>query len=859
MAGTARLADAYEATLPAHPGEAAPPRDRDSRVELERSLRERKRRSPDQNTFTKWLLRMSEQIDSADREKRLNLIRSQIKAHQYLDGNFRGYVGSDCQWHPDERREGEVWYQDNQLYPLVRTALMELSRSQTAIVINAAPGTGERMKAAAKFAQGRYDANRERTYTELKQQTRNAYALLNGIVFLYTYADFSGRPERFPRVDDSDDSVVIGYDEVGTMNNQWVVINPVAVVVALNATCVRDTPYLMWKQLMLRSVLEAKYPDIDFSRLTDGSSTVTSHELRYVTDQQGATPGGGVSGSTEDGTGRSFGGGPDAPELEQVEFRQVWLDYPLYCDKTFETEVDLGRGEKLRPGQKLGELRPHGLWYAHVGDLVVDNWDEDKNRKWASSPYGLRPGSMYGSGVSVSLPQQDLINDIKGLEMANMWNNAVPKEFVDPNKISELSVDPAVPTKVDMTDEGSIIGNAYATAPPLPLSAEVYALEDNAKGSMQNQIGALSGGTGGLADAQKWGDTATAISIKRDLSVGRFSPDLALMADQLDREQAHQFLRNEQEYFTPQQWERLQGEHGEEAVATFLEAEIGVDIVASVVPGSYMPKSEAQVQSQVIAYAQILPALLQAGDPELIAYAAENFKMPEHLGGFSSDKAYVARLVDRFEELANMFIEAKGDLPSNSLEPVEVPVTDEYGRPVIDPATGGPAVQMQEAPAKLVAQRIHDYAQMPVDIFLDNHQAIIDALRDWRRTDAGRNASNVLLASVALRLCLHQEGIAKQAQIATRTEIAANEPAQEEMDEQAAKEQARMEAQQAQQLQLEAAKTAEEQSTKDAERAAQSEDKTADRMHQLDMKAMDLLHRERLAEQKDSATPKAGE
>jgi hypothetical protein len=48
----------------------------------------------------------------------------------------------------------EVWYVDNQLYPYWRTALMELSRTQTEVIINPAVEGDDELEAAAKFAQG---------------------------------------------------------------------------------------------------------------------------------------------------------------------------------------------------------------------------------------------------------------------------------------------------------------------------------------------------------------------------------------------------------------------------------------------------------------------------------------------------------------------------------------------------------------------------------------------------------------------------------------------------------------------------------------------------------------------------------
>lgn len=803
------LSQHHSATLPAHPAGAVP-LDAENKQRLEAAAQSKKTAEKVGDDLSNVLNRLADDIDSLDREKRLTLFRQQIKAHQYLDGNFYGYVDHNLEWKQREKGADEVWYSDNQLYPYWRTALMELSRTQTEVVINAPPGSDDQLVAAAKFAKSRYDANRDRTFNARLKQTSNSYALLNGIVFWYTFFQFeNGRQERIPKLQkressgeikklcamcsrpaienvditgggnvpdpkclrcgsqmfieigvDEQPDVVIGYEDIPNGQNAWIVPNPIGVIVSLQASCIQETPYLKWKQLILRSILQSKFKGIDLP-----STGTESLELRYITNQQKATPAAENQNSNDSDSTSNSGIGR---ELELLEFQQVWLDYPIYCEIKFDKDISLGRGKTLKAGQTLGEKFPDGLYFARCGDLIVDIWNEDKNRKWSSSPYGMRAGSMYGSGSHTALSDQETINDIETLKMANAWANGVPKDFVDPNVIPELSSDPQIPTNFNsaaLPPGRDVIGGGYQQVPAQSLSAEIYGISEKKESSIQNKIGAMSGaGAGGLADAQKWGDTATAISIKRDLAVGRFSPDLELMADQLDKEQAYQFLENEKQYFTPAQWAKCKGDHGDDALKAFLACDIRRDLIISIAPGSYMPKSDAQVQAKLVGYAQLLPALAQSQNPELLAYAAEVYGIPEHLGGWNSDRAHVGKVVKRFEALADAFIEQYGDLPDTSFEPIAVG-TDETGQPVMAPS-----------PALRVAQRINDYSRMPVDVFLDNHQAIIDALRDWRTTDEGRDASNALLAAVDYRLLRHQEGIAKQKQILVSTEMAGNAP-----------------------------------------------------------------------------------
>ncbi len=801
--------------------------------------------------LSRFLLRIADEIEAADREQRLEMFRRQIKAHKYFDGHFFGYVDENCEFIPADRDEGTTWYQDNQIYPYLRTALMELSRTRTDIIVNPAQKS-ETMEAVAKFAKDRVDANRDRTFTSHLKQTENTYALLNGIVFRYTFFPFErgGRSEKIPVVTDrradsytktkiclncmqpqtptdandpllmelvgeanqtetdevcpncganqfdemeSPDSpeVVIDYEDIPQGENKWVSPNPVSVIVSMQASTIEETPFLKWKQLIIRSVLEEKFNRDDLP-----STGTESLELRYITNQKIFDPRMenefGASLEATNQTGR---------ELEILEFQQVWLDYPVYCKATFAQDTPLSNGMTLKAGQKLGTLFPDGLYFAKVGNLIVDVWNESKNDKWVSSPYSLRAGSMYGHGTQPAMADQELINDLTRLKMANAWSNGVPREFVDPDIIPELSADPTTPTVVQGSTN-PIIGYAYATAPPLPLSAEVYEMTNAATSAMQNKIGAMSTGQGGLSDSQEWGNTATAIQVKRDLAVGRFAPDLELMADNLDRKQAYQFLINEQQYFTPQQWEIYKGEYGEDALRQFLQADIRRDLTITIAPGSYMPKSDAQMQAKFMAFAQMLPVLMQVGNPEYIAFAAELYGMPESLGGWSADRQIVAKVIERYSALAEMFVEQFGDIPSTDLQ---------------DP-------QISQA-----CELIYTTTAMPIDAYLDNHDALIDAIRDWRQTDEGRGAKTILLAALAHRILKHEGAKVARLQLTQALMQEASAPSEQA---------AQAEAEAMEQKQLAAAE--EEGDAQTVEKVAEYADRDEQRAHQKELKQMEI-------------------
>jgi hypothetical protein len=204
-----------------------------------------------------------------------------------------------------------------------------------------------------------------------------------------------------------------------------------------------------------------------------------------------------------------------------------------------------------------------------------------------------------------------------------------------------------------------------------------------------------------------------------------------------------------------------------------------------------MPKSDAQMQSKLISFAEILPAVLQSTNPELIAYASEVFGLPDYIGGWATERSATNRLIQRFKMLADMFVTQHGDVPTNDLSPVPSPdgaVNQDGSLVTVD------------SPTMKAAQLIDQYAGMPVDIFLDDHQAIQDTLKDWRSTDDGQGASNILLATVALRYAKHQAGIAQQQQIMARTAQAGTQPLKDEAEAQGAS--AQSDAEDGQKLQI---------------------------------------------------------
>jgi hypothetical protein len=204
------------------------------------------------------------------------------------------------------------------------------------------------------------------------------------------------------------------------------------------------------------------------------------------------------------------------------------------------------------------------------------------------------------------------------------------------------------------------------------------------------------------------------------------------MADQLDIPQAKQFLKNEQKYTTPEEWERPQIQPWRAGRHPFPEPRRRRG------PHHHdrARHSHAEVRRPAAGEDDgVRPdiadhhAVAESGSDQL---CERGLWHPENISGWATDRAYAGRVIQRFKALSEAFIEQYGDLPTNDLS--EIPGN---GQPIDSP--------------KQVA--IDQYSTHAGRCLSRQSPGLMDAYRDWRSTDDGQDASNVLLAAVAYRFC----------------------------------------------------------------------------------------------------------
>lgn len=753
-----------------------------------------------------FFLNLCDKTEKLNEQEWLNIKRGMIKGRNYFDGKQYGKVNDALQWVEYPKRPGEVNFRSNAYQGHIQTALTEISSGQTELTFSHIANDSRYGQMVAKIAEARYADHRRKLFKPSRFSQENISWLLNAIAIRYTYFAWgSGRDEKMPQFEDRDvkdekkstvcaicssprempempempetgetdeagamapdtdadtcrncgsaevkmlespstkAKVVVGYQDTPQGENQWTSVDPLGVLFYLHATTVAESPYWIWKQVVLKDILKTRFKGV---KISDG---IRSRELQWKYSSDAAT-------SSANVDSRRFIDDGATGDEAVTEFGQYWFDYEMYCDYVTQHETRLRNGKIVPAQTRLGDVFPEGLYLAKNDRTVLDVWGENKNDKWTCCPYVSRLGTMVGAGTAIALDQQDIKNDLLNLKMASVFNDAFAKEFVNAEYIDpdEIPTDPTERGIVSNMPEGArIIGNAIDRLPATQLSPDVYNLDETNAGDMQMGLGTFAGNQAGAPDMKAVQDTAAGFRMWREMTVGRFAPMLSLKADVLDREQAFQLLINDQKYLTPKQWERIKGDYGAEAVKAFLSCNLREELLIEVVSESYMPQSSALKQAQTVEFGRFMTELQLNPNSEMGAYVASRFQIPQNLIGFDSSYAVAVAAIDAFDEIAEDIIGQFGDVQNYDLND-----------------------QRTAQLAQLVVQQ----ANIGVSYELDDIMAMKDALRDWWIKDEGKASSNLLKASVLTHFHRYEAAEVEKRQSDAQKEIAAQQPMME--------------------------------------------------------------------------------
>jgi hypothetical protein len=780
-----------------------------------------------------------------------------VTNRNYADGRQFGRVTNSCQWVDFELREGEQTFQDEALSSMVVSVMAELCRSVPELKFSHISPDTRWGTLVARIAESRYKIHRQRTFGALKNQQEKLSLLYNGIALRYTYWNANGRKEKVPvfgssqvDMDDkaevcsvcsapmqgicphcgSDESmeveskgfesqVVSGYDDVETGETDWVSVDPMGVMFYLHAASLKDSPYLFWEQSIITEVLQSQYPDI---RIVDGAG---SRDMQDKSDLDASTP-----------HDRYLADGVSTGK-DTAEFTQGWFDPPLYANRIITKDVKLRNGQILRANDKLGKYYPQGLYLAKNATNILDVWNEDKMCKWTAAPYITRLGTLIGMGITSAISDQDALNDLFNLQMVAGFNDAYAKEFVNTQYLEGGTV-PDGPNErglvTNLPDGARIVGNAIDRLPPAPLAGDIYQLAGERKMSMQAHLNAFAGNAPDAPDLKAVQDTATGYLAWRNMMVGRLGPMLAAAADALDREQAYQFLENDQKYLTPEQWEKVKGDYGADGLKAFLHCDLPSELIVEVSGESYMPMSLQDERAKAGAFVQLVTEAQIDPSSEMGAFIGSKYDIPKSLVGFDAQKSIAYEMISAFKAISDDIIKELSDIPTFDLM---LPAAAQMGALIVQ-----------------VADR-------PISFKMDDLPSMAETFKDWWVTDEGRGSSNVLKAAVLTRMAeidaamvqksnedfqLQQAAQAsaiqaEQAQMAAQNEAAASQAqAQQDAEADAAE---REDANKEVDMIAQATTKVMDSEEKDKEREYQSKESEKQRSHELKLKQMDIKSR----------------
>lgn len=738
------------------------PIDRDDPPEEQKRKREERRRN--YSPLLDYLRKTCDAIDSTDKSERLEIYRTQVKSHCFYAGRQIGYVDTYGAWVTSSRPEDQI-YIDPQYQSHVDTALVEVARSRTELNCDPVIEDEPALKEAAEYARDRLDDIRKRKMSAAFSLREALFLILSGTAIRYTYfsTDVEGEVEQVAVTEQREvaatstevcyycsgplqqgavredgylnhpcphcqgnkgrivsspavkANVVTGWQEVPAGEVVVESVDPAEINVSLHARTVAESPYLHRRRLVMRALLEEKFE-------TEIPSTgITDERLKLQRELEGDPARAGSWVGTNDnhdnhdnpdrnGSRETFTGGE---QFELVEFDQFWLDPCLYRQYVLPQDAELIIGIKINAGERLIDKFPDGLLIQKVGKKILDLRNESKNKHWSGCPFRIRPTSFYGGGFEHLIPLQEQANTLRSLQFVDVHYNSIRREFINTQTgvtAGDLSNNPEDAVEVDSLDPQYGLANAYMSISGQTSLSHTMPLAQEIRGDMQNAAGTFSS-TGGAADLKMMG-TATGAAIMREMQTNRYSPSLWLRAE-MDAEQGYQLLELEQKNWSRERFERMKGKYGERAVETFRQINLRAYIRIEPVPGSWMPQSDVQRVANTEAYVAMLMNTRQAVPDEVLALAADAYRVPFQAADYSAAERIVAENVEKFSAIA-AFLESQG-----------------YADPTY-------------------AQVVYEQSGCSPNVWLDNFDALREEYKDWHLSDQGRKASPLLKATIDL-------------------------------------------------------------------------------------------------------------
>lgn len=722
--------------------------------------------------FESWIDKIFKGIENEDVGEEYKRLKKWIKMRQFYRGHQRGFFSPVTKTYQPINlddytpTEQSLMLINNQIRPKVRSLNKEWTKSQSRL--HAQPTKNiSKIKMAARYADSLLTMFQKKLIDERFSQREGKNNFLCGNYFRYSYwsSKDSKQKIKIPTYQDRDivmgkqtwecqscgdagfpdelgsgntcpecdkpvtlaggmtrrKSVLTGYEEVKTGHPFTEQVDPTEIKIHLRARSIKTSPYLLRRRPIMHRLIKFEFPfsEIKSSDMSMASVYANEMETSIGNDNDGHGASGGEGESSKDG---DFG---------QVEFKQLWLDLPFYYDVVLEEALELGSGDIIPAGTRLADRFPIGMYIARVGSATLDLKNESKNDHWTHGCYDILPESFWGDGLEDLIQNQQLINEIQSLIIENILHNASSKIIFNPRLINPelLTGRPREMTPMSNSARAdSKPSDAFAQIEGMSITGEAHNAINVAKGDMTDQSGAYLSMSGGVDPKIQ---TATGMAIARDSGIGNLAPSLAIKAN-VEMEWGKQVLIifQQNSYDDYEAYSGLLGNYSIAEAKAFAECDIETDIEIIAEAGSWMPRTDLEIRQDFLAFLSYGGLPLGFANPEIpqeIREKAESlFRVPVEFNKLQPDIRWANIRLEQLEATVTSLLEKKK-------------------------ITG---TETEEAIVRIITKDI------PIDLYIDDHEIYIDIYRKWKKTDRA-----IYLASPTEKSCVdwlifqHQEAI----------------------------------------------------------------------------------------------------
>lgn len=747
-------------------GELVPvPAMRDDARERKELERGRQALYADLETWLKNVDKHIEAVNSTAEQERQRII---TKMRRFYAGEQIGRFDRNGRWE-NKKKQSDALYVDPVLSAFIDTNVATRMKSRPRLSFTARAEDRIDKTEASKYAQELWEDAARRLFTASERERENKNLEITGDTFCLLYFDPKAEGTQVevpvmesrtvqpahrnyfcpdcgqtgkvsPSVDATDGRVLceacgfqaakvtgaepfeaqvqVGTEDVPAGDVEAMFPDPATVKVIGSRGKIADALVVAWDSLVMRGVLEAKYPDQTFEAA--GESLPPSLQVERRGESQGGE------------------------QFDLILVKRRWLSPLLFGGYTFQRETKLPNGKTIPAGTLLKDLYPSGAYYCFGGGKLIDIYEQAIGSTWTHCPNSTTE-SFNGMGSWDLLPLQEMVNELISLQfMIEMYDSLSPTLYrtgkINPKKIPNK---PGARIAVSNLDDSVPLSNAMQRVQGGGHDSNAAGLREQLAGSMQMRYGSWSG-TGGAPDVKSSG-TATGAAIIQENAMGRMAPALALQAE-MEVERAYIVLELRQHNWVEEMYETLDRKVGGDAGQWFRECDVRRDIRIEVVPESYYPQTEAQRREDFGALMNVASALQVGQDKaiteSLFKRAVELYGRGMVLEQFQSDRVEARIRLERLRQAARF------------LEGQNVPV---YG------TSGIPSQQMVEVVLSR-ARLIPEEPGQCVSVRLDRHGEFIEAYSAWLLTSEGRGASAFERAVVVGAIEAHRQGMVEQAQ-----------------------------------------------------------------------------------------------